>query len=171
MLTGRDSQKLPQFKTHPRIHTLSHTHTHSLPPSPTHSLPPSQEEEAKSFLVSMTIEDTIANVSGVHTHMCSGALIGETTVLTTATCLKNIHDRKDVLEMETGVTPRVLVKVYGDSSQEFVLEHSYMHPSALFDLQYDIGVGTLDKPSNATPALLYDGVCLSLPLSLALSLS
>jgi len=99
--------------------------------------------------------------------MCSGALIGETAVLTTATCLKNIHDHVLV----STVHSRVLVKVYGDSSQEFELIDSYMHPSALFDLQYDIGVVTLDKPSNAHPALLYDGVCLSLPLSFALSFS
>lgn len=40
---------------------------------------------------------------------------------------------------------------------DFVSTHEWMHPSAHFDLKYDIGIIKLDRPSTATPGILYDG--------------
>jgi len=129
----------------------------------------SEDEAAKSFLVSITIEETMAGAPGqpgppVHTHMCSGALIGKTTVLTTAMCLKKVLDRQGEFSQDQNDMQRLLVHVYGEDvsksglSKEFSVSGTpQMHPSALFDLQYDIGVVTLDRASNARPAHLYDG--------------
>jgi secreted trypsin-like serine protease len=106
--------------------------------------------EDKGFLVSFM------GSYQVKQHICSGALISPDTVLSTASCIKSLT--KEWLKQAEPDQGRPTIKIAGQSSNEsFYMVDVLFHPSAFFEMAYDIALIKLDRPSNAKPVLLYDG--------------
>jgi len=113
----------------------------------------------------------LAHVSVGGVKVCSGALIAPSIVLTTASC----HFKVDAMLSGSGSGSNsssgdgVRITIAGETAGSgsgsasgsgvggFAVVHTHVHPSALFDSEYDIAIVVLDGSSSATPVKLYDG--------------
>jgi len=107
----------------------------------------------------------LARISFMGEHMCSGALIGPNHVLTTASCVRKFENH----ENHTGFSYEGLtVSILGDadgsgsgsasgSGDDFHIHLIHVHPSAAFDMEFDMAIVELHGSSTAKPAQLYDG--------------
>lgn len=87
----------------------------------------------------------LASIQYEGKHVCSGVLVHETVVLTTASCMK-----------DAGPGAVVFVQGEGDFMAHEVAS-MHVHPSAMFDKHNDVAVLELKEPCAAQPAKLYDG--------------
>lgn len=87
----------------------------------------------------------LASIQVKGEHMCSGVLVHETIVLTTASCMDK--------GMEEAV---VYVQGEGDFMAHTIAA-VHVHPSAMFDKHNDMAVVELVEPCHAETVKLYDG--------------
>lgn len=78
-------------------------------------------------------------------HKCTGVLVHEYIVLTTASCMREAGEG-------------ALVYIQGeDTFMPHTVESAHVHPSAMFDIHNDVAVLKLVEPCSAETAKLYDG--------------
>lgn len=87
----------------------------------------------------------LASIRSKGEHLCSGVLVHETIVLTTASCVAKGSEE-------------AVVYVQGESDfMEHTIASVHVHPSAMFDKHNDIAVIELVEPCHAETVKLYDG--------------
>ena len=86
----------------------------------------------------------LASIQSEGKHVCSGVLVHETVVLTTASCMKDAPGAVVYVQGEGDFMPHTVASVH-------------IHPSAMFDKHNDIAVLELIEPCKAETAKLYDG--------------